>query len=410
MGRQPCCDKVGLKKGPWTAEEDKKLINFILTNGQCCWRAVPKLAGLLRCGKSCRLRWTNYLRPDLKRGLLSESEEQTVIDLHARLGNRWSKIASHLPGRTDNEIKNHWNTHIKKKLKKMGIDPLTHKPISISTEQPQQVHNCPMVAIDEEDQNKSQETSMQSSITEIKEENQINTSPFIYTDNSDGFCTDEVPMVELDEILVPRRPSSSTSSSSSSGSYGKQEDLQSSITEMKEENKISTSPFSYTDNSDGFWTDEVPMIKLDEILVPCLPSSLTSSSSSSSGSYGKQEHLQSSITEIKEENQISTSPFSYKDNSDGFCTDEVPMIELDEILVPCLPSSSTSSSPSSGSYGKQEDLLFSSLEWPDYDDISFWSDFNCWDLISEDGDRKLAVDPPLSQHSRMILDQESWKF
>ncbi|KAF7816328.1 transcription factor MYB20-like [Senna tora] len=87
MGRQPCCDKVGLKKGPWTAEEDKKLINFILTNGQCCWRAVPKLAGLLRCGKSCRLRWTNYLRPDLKRGLLSDYEEKMVIDLHAQLGN-----------------------------------------------------------------------------------------------------------------------------------------------------------------------------------------------------------------------------------------------------------------------------------------------------------------------------------
>ncbi|KAI4327084.1 hypothetical protein L6164_019585 [Bauhinia variegata] len=130
MGRQPCCDKLGVKKGPWTAEEDKKLINFILTNGQCCWRAVPKLAGLRRCGKSCRLRWTNYLRPDLKRGLLTEAEEQLVIDLHARLGNRWSKIAARLPGRTDNEIKNHWNTHIKKKLIKMGIDPVTHEPLS----------------------------------------------------------------------------------------------------------------------------------------------------------------------------------------------------------------------------------------------------------------------------------------
>ncbi|EXB54436.1 Protein ODORANT1 [Morus notabilis] len=129
MGRQPCCDKLGVKKGPWTAEEDKKLINFILTNGHCCWRAVPKLAGLRRCGKSCRLRWTNYLRPDLKRGLLTEAEEQLVIDLHARLGNRWSKIASRLPGRTDNEIKNHWNTHIKKKLVKMGIDPVTHEPL-----------------------------------------------------------------------------------------------------------------------------------------------------------------------------------------------------------------------------------------------------------------------------------------
>ncbi|KAH6822158.1 myb domain protein 42 [Perilla frutescens var. hirtella] len=132
MGRQPCCDKLGVKKGPWTAEEDKKLINFILTNGQCCWRAVPKLAGLRRCGKSCRLRWTNYLRPDLKRGLLNDAEEQLVIDLHARLGNRWSKIAARLPGRTDNEIKNHWNTHIKKKLLKMGIDPVTHEPLNKS--------------------------------------------------------------------------------------------------------------------------------------------------------------------------------------------------------------------------------------------------------------------------------------
>ncbi|KAF0932529.1 hypothetical protein E2562_010417 [Oryza meyeriana var. granulata] len=135
MGRQPCCGKVGLKKGPWTAEEDQKLVIFLLSNGHCCWRLVPKLAGLLRCGKSCRLRWTNYLRPDLKRGLLSEEEEKLVIDLHEQLGNRWSKIAARLPGRTDNEIKNHWNTHIKKKLKKMGIDPVTHQPV-ISLSQP----------------------------------------------------------------------------------------------------------------------------------------------------------------------------------------------------------------------------------------------------------------------------------
>nr|QZZ92760.1 MYB20 [Larix kaempferi] len=130
MGRKPCCDKVGLKKGPWTAEEDKKLINFLVTYGQCCWRTVPELAGLSRCGKSCRLRWTNYLRPDLKRGVFSESEEKLIIDLHSRVGNRWSQIASYLPGRTDNEIKNYWNTHIKKKLKRMGLDPATHRPIS----------------------------------------------------------------------------------------------------------------------------------------------------------------------------------------------------------------------------------------------------------------------------------------
>ncbi|XP_019176697.1 PREDICTED: myb-related protein 315 [Ipomoea nil] len=129
MGRQPCCDKVGLKRGPWTIEEDHKLMTFILNNGIQCWRLVPKLAGLMRCGKSCRLRWINYLRPDLKRGALTEAEEEMIIKLHSQLGNRWSKIAAHFPGRTDNEIKNHWNTRIKKKLKLRGLDPTTHKPL-----------------------------------------------------------------------------------------------------------------------------------------------------------------------------------------------------------------------------------------------------------------------------------------
>lgn len=86
MGRQPCCEKSGLKRGPWTIEEDHKLMNFILNNGIQCWRVVPKLAGLLRCGKSCRLRWINYLRPDLKRGALTEAEEYMIIQLHSHLG------------------------------------------------------------------------------------------------------------------------------------------------------------------------------------------------------------------------------------------------------------------------------------------------------------------------------------
>ncbi|KAL3819325.1 hypothetical protein ACJIZ3_005230 [Penstemon smallii] len=129
MGRQPCCEKVGLKRGPWTMDEDNKLMNFILNNGIQCWRLVPKLAGLMRCGKSCRLRWINYLRPDLKRGAFTEAEEDMMIELHSQLGNRWSKIAAHFRGRTDNEIKNHWNTKIKKKMKLMGLDPMTHKPI-----------------------------------------------------------------------------------------------------------------------------------------------------------------------------------------------------------------------------------------------------------------------------------------
>ncbi|KAL2556452.1 myb domain protein 9 [Forsythia ovata] len=123
------CDETnGLKKGPWTPEEDQKLLDCIQKYGHGNWKEVSKLAGLNRCGKSCRLRWTNYLRPDIKRGTFSEEEEQTILELHALLGNKWSAIASRLPGRTDNEIKNFWNTHLKKKLLQKGIDPTTHMP------------------------------------------------------------------------------------------------------------------------------------------------------------------------------------------------------------------------------------------------------------------------------------------
>ncbi|XP_071716407.1 transcription factor MYB93-like [Rutidosis leptorrhynchoides] len=128
MGRSPCCDENNLKKGPWTPEEDQKLTDYVLKHGHGSWRALPKLAGLRRCGKSCRLRWTNYLRPDIKRGKFSNDEENTILHLHSILGNKWSTIASHLPGRTDNEIKNYWNTHLKKRLIQMGIDPMTHQP------------------------------------------------------------------------------------------------------------------------------------------------------------------------------------------------------------------------------------------------------------------------------------------
>ncbi|XP_016450602.1 transcription factor MYB61-like [Nicotiana tabacum] len=130
MGRHSCCYKQKLRKGLWSPEEDEKLINHISKYGHGCWSSVPKLAGLQRCGKSCRLRWINYLRPDLKRGTFSQEEENLIIELHAVLGNKWSQIAARLPGRTDNEIKNLWNSSIKKKLRQKGIDPNTHKPLS----------------------------------------------------------------------------------------------------------------------------------------------------------------------------------------------------------------------------------------------------------------------------------------
>ncbi|KAL3750147.1 hypothetical protein ACJRO7_011169 [Eucalyptus globulus] len=104
-------------RGAWTPEEDQKLARVIETHGPRRWKLVAAKAGLNRCGKSCRLRWLNYLRPNIKRGNISDQEEDLILRLHRLLGNRWSLIAGRLPGRTDNEIKNYWNSHLSKKIK-----------------------------------------------------------------------------------------------------------------------------------------------------------------------------------------------------------------------------------------------------------------------------------------------------
>ncbi|XP_022755376.1 transcription factor MYB35-like [Durio zibethinus] len=130
MVRPPCCDKLNVKKGLWTEEEDAKILAHVSKHGTGNWTAVPKKAGFRRCGKSCRHRWTNYLRPDLKREGFTPQEEELIIRLHAAIGSRWSIIAQQLPGRTDNDVKNYWNTKLRKKLSEIGIDPVTHKPFS----------------------------------------------------------------------------------------------------------------------------------------------------------------------------------------------------------------------------------------------------------------------------------------
>eukprot|EP00253_Pinus_taeda_P021753 PITA_21753 len=130
MCRSPCCTKEGLNRGPWSAEEDMILLEYIRIHGDGGWKKVPQKAGLNRCGKSCRLRWVNYLRPDIKLGNISPDEEELILRLHRLLGNRWSLIAGRLPGRTDNEIKNYWNTRLKKKLLMEKSQPET---ISISS-------------------------------------------------------------------------------------------------------------------------------------------------------------------------------------------------------------------------------------------------------------------------------------
>ncbi|KAJ8430908.1 hypothetical protein Cgig2_008411 [Carnegiea gigantea] len=148
MGKAPCCDKARVKKGPWSAEEDTLLMNFIARFGNGGnWISLPRKAGLNRCGKSCRLRWLNYLRPDIKHGGFTEEEGHIIYNLYNIIGSRhfdkvikpinlhsiqnfmpsaklinqswasrWSVIASNLPGRTDNDVKNYWHTKLKKKI------------------------------------------------------------------------------------------------------------------------------------------------------------------------------------------------------------------------------------------------------------------------------------------------------
>ncbi|XWS45089.1 hypothetical protein CRYUN_Cryun15aG0106800 [Craigia yunnanensis] len=117
MGRAPCCDKANVKRGPWSPEEDAKLKAYIEADGTGGnWIALPQKIGLKRCGKSCRLRWLNYLRPNIKHGGFTEEEDNIICSLYISIGSRWSIIAAQLPGRTDNDIKNYWNTRLKKKL------------------------------------------------------------------------------------------------------------------------------------------------------------------------------------------------------------------------------------------------------------------------------------------------------
>ncbi|TMW80740.1 hypothetical protein EJD97_015744, partial [Solanum chilense] len=99
-----------------------KLIHSISIFGQGRWDSLAHVAGLKRSGKSCRLRWLNYLRPNLRRGKITPQEQLLILLLHFRFGNRWSKIAENLPGRSDNDVKNYWRTKVQKHAKELHCE------------------------------------------------------------------------------------------------------------------------------------------------------------------------------------------------------------------------------------------------------------------------------------------------
>ncbi|OIW15666.1 hypothetical protein TanjilG_09604 [Lupinus angustifolius] len=154
---------LGVRKGAWSKVEDELLRSCVEQYGEGKWHLVPKRAGLNRCRKSCRLRWLNYLKPNINRGEFTEEEVDLMIRLHKLLGNRWSLIAGRLPGRTSNDVKNYWNTYIRKKLPSQREDinerpkEIVREPSSVIKPQPWNISTKMPFLRDKEDHSEDKE-------------------------------------------------------------------------------------------------------------------------------------------------------------------------------------------------------------------------------------------------------------
>ncbi|PIA46322.1 hypothetical protein AQUCO_01500085v1 [Aquilegia coerulea] len=199
-----------LKRGKWSEEEDDLLKKCIEKYGEGNWHKVPPRAGLKRCRKSCRLRWCNYLNPNTNRREFSWDEIDLIIKMQKLLGNRWSLIAARLPGRTANDIKNRWTTHISKSLRKNQekqtetatpkIKAIKPKPLTFSQNSPWMKSRLTEKAIQREKLHsnsllgfqKEQTTSLWEGIT-FSEEDILG-------------CTDEFEMESFfDELTKPEK-------------------------------------------------------------------------------------------------------------------------------------------------------------------------------------------------------------
>ncbi|CAA2939111.1 transcription factor MYB82-like [Olea europaea var. sylvestris] len=187
-----------LKKGFWKPEEDLILKKYVETHGEGNWTAVSKKSGLQRGPKSCRLRWKNYLRPNIKRGMMSEDERDLIIRMHKLLGNRWSLIAGRLPGRTDNEVKNYWNTHLNKRASRrpnMNLDSESDKKHQLSSG----LH----IAEDGNLEKKTAGSSIEEEVNVVSEFSAENLKNIDYDINFPSIFTNRAPFFYEDEIFMP---------------------------------------------------------------------------------------------------------------------------------------------------------------------------------------------------------------
>ncbi|KAL2482642.1 transcription factor MYB [Forsythia ovata] len=190
--------KARLKKGFWKPEEDLILKKYVETHGEGNWTAVSKKSGLQRGPKSCRLRWKNYLRPNIKRGMMSEDEKDLIIRMHKLLGNRWSLIAGRLPGRTDNEVKNYWNTHLNKRASvcpNMNLDSESDKKHQLSSGS--------HIAQERNLEKKTADSSREEQVDMVSEFCAENLKNIDYDINLPSILTNYAPFFYEDEIFMP---------------------------------------------------------------------------------------------------------------------------------------------------------------------------------------------------------------